>query len=74
MSTPSANPWTWHPYHRIGTVLGLTGIGLAGTNYVQAQKSNKIDMERKQIEAKSLAALQRIHKALSIKTETPDII
>jgi hypothetical protein len=58
---------TWHPYHKIGTVLGVTGLGLAGTNFVQAQRSNQIDLERKQIEAKSLAALQRIHKALAIK-------
>lgn len=69
-----ANIHTWHPYHKIGTALGITSLGLAGTNYVQAQRSNTIDLERKQIEAKSLAALQRIHKALSIKAETPDII
>lgn len=57
----------WPLYHKIGTALGVTGLGLTGVTYVQNQRSNKIDLERKQIEAKSLAALQRIHKALAIK-------
>lgn len=61
------SPKTWHSYHKVGTVLGVAGLGASLAGFAQSQKSNKIDMERKQIEAKSLAALQAIHKALSIK-------
>lgn len=57
----------WHSYHKVGTGLGVTGLALSGVNYVEAKRQHAAELHRIEVEQKSLAALQRIHKALSIK-------
>lgn len=65
----------WHPYHKIGTVLGVTGLGLSIAAHIQnrrisAMETQRIEIEtyRKNIEARSLSALNRIHKSLEGKS------
>lgn len=69
---------TWHSYHKVGTGLSLAGLGLGGYTIADANRTAKIDSQRAaaaaataeeamKIQQKSLAALNRIHKALAIK-------
>jgi len=55
------------PDRKIGLSLGATSLGLGVTNY----RNNKANMahneSRAKLEAKSLAALNKIHKAISTK-------
>ena len=65
----------WPLYHKIGTTLGVTGLGMSGAALIDSRRNSKTDEQRKLIEQKSLAALQKIHEALSIKPTTEaDII
>ena len=69
---------TWHSYHKVGTGLSLTGLGLGTYTIADSNKASKINAQRAEeaattaaeamkIQQKSLAALNRIHKALAIK-------
>lgn len=57
----------WHPYHKLGTVMAPISLGLGVTNFVYSRRQNDMDQHRVDVEQKSLAALQKIHKALVSK-------
>ena len=57
------------PAHsKIGLGVGLTSLGLGISNFVSNNKRTALDETRTNIDKKSLSALQKIHKALSVKS------
>lgn len=57
----------WPLYHKIGTGLGVVGLGVGAANLVDSRRHAEAEQHRIAVEQKSLAALQKIHKALTIK-------
>lgn len=60
--------------HKVGLVLGTTGLGLSIKNYLDSQKSTQLDIDRANTEKRLLSAqqqslnsLRQIHKALQAK-------
>lgn len=51
-------------YHKIGLPLGIIGTGIGVAGLVSNIKSNRANEEQQKLNEKSLAALQKIHKAL----------
>jgi hypothetical protein len=56
-------------HNKIGLSLGGTSLGLGIANYKNNQARMQADLKKQDIEAKSLSALQKIHKALVQKSE-----
>jgi hypothetical protein len=60
------------PAHsKIGLGLGITGLGLSIANYKNNRSKMNIDQQRVALDAKSLSALQKIHRALLRKPINP---
>lgn len=55
------------PHQRVGMAMSATGLGLGVANYRNNQKKIELDARKQDIDAKSLAALQKIHKVLTVK-------
>lgn len=60
------NPKNWPPHVQVGMGIGAVA-GSAGlvNNKLEENKRLQVEIERQKIDAKSLAALQKIHAALS---------
>lgn len=55
----------WPLYHKIGTGLGVTSLGLSTAAYVDSRRGNNALSTKVESDQKALVALQKIHNALT---------
>jgi hypothetical protein len=51
-------------HNKVGLTLGVTSLGLGSVNFANNLHNTKVTKARQDLEAKSLAALNRIHAVL----------
>lgn len=54
-------------HNKLGLGLGATSLGIGITNLRLNKSKNNTELEKYDVEKRSLAALERIHKALRMK-------
>lgn len=56
--------------NKLGLGISATSLGLSSINFVDNKKRTKREQDKLDLEAKSLTALNKIHKALEKKDES----